>query len=147
MTIAGVTLPGAGRSFPYAGNPLAVLAELPGFAMAELVVPPRFAGPIPHVHHTFDEGIYVIDGELMLTVGHEEPVPAPPGSFCLAPRGIRHTFSNPTDEEVSVLGLWSPGPTGLAFMAEIGALIPPGGAPDPDAVAAAYARHASDLLP
>jgi mannose-6-phosphate isomerase-like protein (cupin superfamily) len=147
MTVGGVALPGAGRSFPYAGRPTSVLAELPGFAVVELVVPPLFAGPIPHVHHDFDEGIYVIDGELMLTVGHEEPVPAPPGSFCLAPRGIRHTFSNPTDQEVSVLGVWSPGAAGLAFMADVGALIPASGGPDPALVAEAYARHASELLP
>ena len=65
----------------------------------------------------------------------------------LAPRGVRHTFSNPDDAPVRVLGLWSPGSAGLAFMADVGEVIPPGGAPDPAAVAEVYRRHRSELLP
>jgi quercetin dioxygenase-like cupin family protein len=124
-----------------------VLAETQGFAVMELTLPPHFGGPVPHRHHAFDEGIYVLSGTLLLTYGTADPVEAPAGSFCLAPRGVRHTFANATDEPAQVLGLWSPGPAGLAFMADVGAVIPPGGAPDPAAVAAIYAAHDSDLLP
>jgi mannose-6-phosphate isomerase-like protein (cupin superfamily) len=140
-----------GRSFPYAGQPMHVLAEpageFDGFSVAEMTVPARFAGPVPHVHHGFDEGIFVLAGQLLLTFGTERPVPAPTGSFCLAPRGVRHTFSNPDDSPARVLGLWSPGSAGLAFMVDIGSLIPPGGAPDPGLVAEVYRRHRSELLP
>jgi mannose-6-phosphate isomerase-like protein (cupin superfamily) len=148
MTAHGVVVrPDQGRTFPYAGQPMRVLAELDGFSAMEMTVPPRFAGPVPHVHHGFDEGIYVVSGTLLLTYGTGEPVEAPAGSFCLAPRGVRHTFANPSDQPAQVLGLWSPGPAGLAFMADVGAVIPPGGAPDPAAVASVYARHNSTLLP
>lgn len=75
------------------------------------------------------------------------PLEAPAGALCMAPRGVRHTFANPSDTPARVLGLWSPGAAGLAFMRDIGAVLPPGGAPDPDAVAGIYGRHASDLLP
>jgi mannose-6-phosphate isomerase-like protein (cupin superfamily) len=150
MTHGVVVRPGQGRSFPYAGQPMQVLAEpatADGFAAVEMTVPARFAGPVPHVHHGFDEGIYVLSGRLLLTFGTDEPVEAGTGSFCLAPRGVRHTFRNPDDAPARVLGLWSPGAAGLAFMAEVGAVIPSAGAPDPGAVAEVYRRHHSELLP
>jgi mannose-6-phosphate isomerase-like protein (cupin superfamily) len=147
MTTGGVIRPGEGRMISYAGQPMHVLAELPDFAAAEMVVPPNFAGPVPHVHRTFDEAIYVLDGELLLTIGRDDPVVASAGSLCLARRGTRHTFANPTNRPARVLGLWTPGPAGLAFMADVGAVIPPEGAPDPAAVAEAYRRHASELAP
>ena len=151
MTHGTVIHPAVARTFPYAGQPMHVLAEpsgqFDGFSAAEMSVPPRFAGPVPHVHHGFDEGIYVLTGRLLLTYGDGEPVEAPAGSFCVAPRGVRHTFSNPDDTPVRVLGLWSPGSAGLAFMADVGAVIPPGGAPDPALVEAVYRRHDSVLSP
>jgi hypothetical protein len=61
MTHGAVVRAGQGRSFPYAGQPMHVLAEpmgdFDGFAAVEMTVPARFAGPVPHVHHGFDEGI------------------------------------------------------------------------------------------
>jgi len=151
MTHGSVIRPAGARTFPYAGQPMRVLAEpsgqFDGFAAAEMSVPPRFAGPVPHVHHGFDEGIYVLTGRLLLTYGDDEPVEAPAGSFCLAPRGLRHTFSNPDDSPARVLGLWSPGSAGLAFMVDVGAVIPPGGAPDPALVEQVYHRHNSVLCP
>ncbi|MCK9877348.1 cupin domain-containing protein [Frankia sp. Ag45/Mut15] len=151
MTHGTVIRPVDARTFPYAGQPMAVLAEptsgVDSLAAAEMIVPARFAGPVPHAHHGFDEALYVLEGTLLLTYGHEEPVEASAGTFCLAPRGVRHTFANPNASPVRVLGLWTPGSAGLAFMTDIGAIMPPGGAPDPDLVADLYRRHASDLLP
>jgi mannose-6-phosphate isomerase-like protein (cupin superfamily) len=147
MTAGGVTNPGEGPTFRYGGQPMAVLAEGAGFAVCEMIVPPRFAGPVPHAHHGFDEGIYIVDGGLLLTIGDGPTVEARAGSFFLAPRGVRHAFANPGASPTRVLGVWAPGPAGLAFMADVGAVIPPGGAPDPDAVAEVYRRHASELLP
>lgn len=118
-----------------------------GFAAVEMTVPPNFAGPVPHAHATFDEAIYVLDGRLLITAGYDDPVEAPSGSMCVSPRGVRHGFSNPDPTPVRVLGLWSPASVGLAFMADIGAVIPPGGAPDPAQIAALYRKHDSELLP
>jgi len=82
------------------------------------------AGPIPHAHDEFDEAIYVLSGRL-LVVGDGEPQKAVPGSMFVAPRGYRHGFSNPSDEQARVLGLWAPPEPALALMQDIGAALRP----------------------
>jgi hypothetical protein len=63
---------GEGPSFPYAGQQLHVLAgeagQPAGFATMEIIIPANFAGPIPHAHDQFDEGIYVLHGRLLVAV-------------------------------------------------------------------------------
>jgi mannose-6-phosphate isomerase-like protein (cupin superfamily) len=141
---------GEGWSFPYAGQQLHVLAgqdgQPSGFATMEITIPGYFAGPIPHAHDQFDEGIYVLRGRL-LVAGDGEPQEAAPGSMFTAPRGHRHGFSNPYPEEALVLGIWAPSEPALAFMREIGAALLPDSPPDPDSMREIYARHASRLLP
>ena len=141
---------GEGSNFPYAGQQLHVLAgehgQPPGFATMEITIPANFAGPVPHAHDLFDEGIYVLRGQLLVT-GEDEPQEAAAGSMFTAPRGHRHGFSNPYPEEALVLGIWSPAGAALAFMREIGATLRPDSPPDPDSMREIYARHASRLLP
>jgi mannose-6-phosphate isomerase-like protein (cupin superfamily) len=137
---------GPDRLISYAGDILPVLGESPGLAFCELTVPPRFAGPPAHIHHGFDEAIYVLTGALTMTRGRADPEPAPAGTLILAPRGTRHTFANPTDEPVRVLGVWSPA-SALAFMEEIGAALPASGPPDAARLAEIYRRHNSELSP
>jgi mannose-6-phosphate isomerase-like protein (cupin superfamily) len=132
------------RLIPYAGDVIRVLGECHGLALCELTVPPQFAGPPAHIHHEFDEAIYVLNGALTMTRGWADPEPAPAGTLILAPRGIRHTFANPTDEPVRVLGVWSPA-SALSFMEEIGSALPAAGAPDPARLAEIYRRHNSEL--
>jgi mannose-6-phosphate isomerase-like protein (cupin superfamily) len=141
---------GEGQAFPYAGQPMHILAGLDGrplgFAAMEIAIPGHFAGPIPHVHDEFDEAIYVLRGRLLVT-GDDEPDEAAPGSMFVAPRGHRHGFSNPYAEPARVLGLWAPPEPALAFMRDIGAALTPDTPPDPDRMREIYARHASRLLP
>jgi mannose-6-phosphate isomerase-like protein (cupin superfamily) len=134
------------RSIPYASDVLNVLGECAGMAVCEMSVPPGFPGPPAHVHHGFDEAIYVLDGELLVVSGRSDARPVPAGSLVLAARGTRHTFRNPSDRPVRVLGIWSPG-SALEFMAEIGAALPASGPPDPARIAEAYRRHNSEVLP
>jgi mannose-6-phosphate isomerase-like protein (cupin superfamily) len=145
-----LTGPGEGPSFPYAGRPMHILAghdDRPaGFAAAELVVPPHFAGPIPHAHDEFDEAIYLLSGRLHV-LGDQPPREAVEGSMFVAPRGRRHGFSNPYDEPARVLGIWSPAAPALAFMRDVGAALTADGAPDPVRMRDIYAAHASRLLP
>jgi mannose-6-phosphate isomerase-like protein (cupin superfamily) len=150
MAMTLLTHHGEGPAFPYAGQPMNILAGNDGcpagFAAMELTVPGRFAGPIPHAHDEFDEAIYVLSGRL-LVLGDGEPQEAAPGSMFVAPRGHRHGFSNPADEPARVLGLWAPPEPALAFMRDIGAALKPDTPPDPDRMREIYTRHASRLLP
>jgi mannose-6-phosphate isomerase-like protein (cupin superfamily) len=145
-----LTRRGEGPWFPYAGQPMHILAGQdglpPGFAAMELAVPAHFAGPIPHAHDEFDESIYVLSGRL-LVVGDGEPQEAGPGSMFVAPRGHRHGFSNPAAESALVLGVWAPAEPALAFMRDLGAALRPDAPPDPERMREIYARHASRLLP
>ena len=138
--------PPAVRVIPYAGETLRVLGECSGLAVCELTVPAGFAGPPPHIHHDFDEAIYVLDGALTMTIGHHDRQPAPPGSLILAARGTRHTFANPHCTPARVLGLWSPG-NALTFMEDIGAALPAAGPPDPARLAEIYRQHNSEITP
>ncbi len=145
-----LTRRGEGPVFPYAGQPMRILAgqdgQPPGFAVMELAIPAHFAGPIPHAHDAFDEAIYVLSGRL-LVAGDDEPQEAAPGSMFVAPRGHRHGFSNPSADSALVLGIWAPPQPALAFMRDIGAALRPDGPPDPDRMREIYTRHASRLLP
>jgi mannose-6-phosphate isomerase-like protein (cupin superfamily) len=120
--------------------------EPTGFAAAEIAVPARFAGPVPHAHDEFDEAIYVLDGRLLVW-GDGEPAEAGPGSMFNAPRGRRHGFANPFDTPALVLGIWAPAAPALAFMREVGAVLRPDAPPDLDVMRQVYARHSSRLLP
>jgi quercetin dioxygenase-like cupin family protein len=145
-----LTRRGEGPSFPYAGEPMHVLAgagdQPAGFAAAEIAVPAGFPGPVPHAHDAFDEAIYVLEGRLLVW-GDGEPVEAGPGSMLTAPRGDRHGFSNPFDSPALVLGIWAPSAPALAFMREVGGVLQPGTPPDPAVMRNVYERHASRLLP
>lgn len=145
-----LVVPGSGVSFSYAGSPVSVLAGADGqvdFASAEMTVPPRFQGPIPHVHDTFDEAIYVVTGRLLAGTGTDEPGEAATGAMLVAPRGVRHFFSNPFDEPARVLGIWSPARIGLEFMKAVGAALPASGPPDPNLMREIYEAHGSRLQP
>jgi len=140
---------GEGLSFPYAGQPMHVLAghdnQPSGFAAMEITIPAHFAGPIPHVHDDFDEGIYVLDGQLRVI--RDQVLEAGPGSMFTAPRGHSHGFSNPYDADALVLGIWAPAAPALAFMRGIGAALARGVPPDPVRMRDLYARQASRILP
>jgi quercetin dioxygenase-like cupin family protein len=73
---------GEGPAFPYAGQPMHILADQggqpPGFAAMELTIPAHFAGPIPHAHDDFDKAIYVLSGRL-LVADNDEPQEAAAG--------------------------------------------------------------------
>jgi quercetin dioxygenase-like cupin family protein len=140
---------GSAPTITYAGRPMAILAGLSGqptgFAVAELQVPAAFAGPPPHAHDTFDEGIYVLEGTL-LVAADAEPLEAVPGTMFVAPRGQRHSFANPSARPARVLGLWGPAEPAMEFMQAIGAVLPAAGPPDREALRSVYEAHGSRLL-
>ena len=136
---------GGPRLITYAGDILRVLGESEGIAFCELTVPPNFAGPPPHIHHGFDEALYVLSGALTMIKDRGEPEPVPVGGLILASRGVRHTFANPHDEPAKIVGVWSPA-TAMGFMEEIGVALPASGPPDPERLADIYRRHDSEIV-
>lgn len=146
MTITPTTTvlpPGAGRGV---GAGMRVTVEpgaSPDFEVFESVLPPRWAGPPPHVHGRYDEAFRVLDGVVTFTVdGAVRECPA--GSAVFAPRGAVHGFGNPSGEPARVLVVASPG--ALTLVEDLLAL--PGGMADADpaAVLALYAAHDSRIV-
>jgi quercetin dioxygenase-like cupin family protein len=67
----------------------------------------RFGGPPLHTHELWDEGFYVLEGEVTIQAG-DDVVKATPGTFAFAPRGVARTFSNRTDTDARILVLFTP---------------------------------------
>jgi mannose-6-phosphate isomerase-like protein (cupin superfamily) len=61
----------------------------------------------PHVHPEEDDAFYILEGELVFTLGDGE-VAAPPGTFVLVPPGAPHGFRNAGDVPVRMLNIHAP---------------------------------------
>jgi quercetin dioxygenase-like cupin family protein len=75
--------------------------------VVESRVPPGFGGPPLH-HHAFDEGFYVLEGELTFQLG-DELRKATPGDLVFAPADAVHTFANLSDAPARYLIVITPG--------------------------------------
>jgi quercetin dioxygenase-like cupin family protein len=60
-----------------------------------------------HIHRQMEEAFYVLEGEMAFCVG-DDTVTVGAGSFVFVPRGVIHTFSNPTDRPARCLFFFSP---------------------------------------
>lgn len=83
---------------PETGGHLGLIAD---------VVPAGDGGPPRHFHPNFDEGVYVLEGELVIQVG-DAIQQIRSGEFALARRGVPHTFANRTSQDARILGLFTP---------------------------------------
>ena len=86
---------------------LARTADTPRFNLGIVTVQPRRDGPGEHAHAAEDDSFYVLESELVFTVEDEEIV-AGPGTFLLVPPGLRHDFSNRTDEIARFANIHAP---------------------------------------
>lgn|SRR5918993_1236244 len=75
------------------------------FGLMEMVAPTG-REPSRHLHHTDDEGFYVLEGNVTF-YGGEETYEASPGTFVFLPHGVPHSYSFET-EVVRMLALVSP---------------------------------------
>jgi quercetin dioxygenase-like cupin family protein len=116
------------------------------YGLVDMIEVPAGDMPPLHVHHTYDEGFLLLDGELTLLLPGREIAPQP-GEFVLAPRGVPHAYrvggqparflvlSRPSGFERfvrDVAAIENPTPealteTGAAYDIEI--LAPPGATP------------------
>lgn len=101
------------------------------FSIVEHPIRPRTL-VIPHVHEREDEFSYVLEGEIGARVGDQE-VTAGAGSYVLKPRGIPHTFWNPTDRPARLLEIIAPAGFEMLFR-EWGSVLAAPGEPDLDAM-------------
>lgn len=62
------------------------------FSVIELITEPGM-GVAPHVHENEDELVYLLQGEIEVTLG-DQTMRAVPGVMALLPRGISHGFTN-----------------------------------------------------
>ena len=59
------------------------------------IVPAGHTGPSLHWHPNFDEGFYVLDGELLFRL-EDDVQTVGAGQVALARRGVPHAFANRT---------------------------------------------------
>jgi uncharacterized cupin superfamily protein len=104
--------PGAGQQISLGDAGLVTLkavgAQTDGrLAVYEFVTPPATAGPPLHLHRTWDEAFYILEGETTFLIdGHEHVAPA--GSFVFVPHGVLHTFWNAGEAPATQLTVFTP---------------------------------------
>jgi mannose-6-phosphate isomerase-like protein (cupin superfamily) len=91
---AFVLQPGEGRLIDLGGFSMSVKATAEGtdgtFTLLEATEPPNF-GPPRHIHHGIAEAFYVLEGEYVIFIDHEE-FRCPVGSFIFIPAETPHGF-------------------------------------------------------
>ncbi|MBD2182105.1 cupin domain-containing protein [Aerosakkonema funiforme] len=113
-----VVPPGEGKSFWLLGDLITYKAvgeeTNSGFSLLEITVQPESSGPPQHWHREEVEGLYLLEGELLIESG-EKSFTATPGSFVLAPKGIPHTYRNLTTSPAKMLAIITPANAGEFF--------------------------------
>ncbi len=69
---------------------------------------PGYLGAPPHLHKTFDEICYVLEGTIHIMVGEQVDV-VNQGDWHLRPRGVVHTFWNSSKEPARFINIYTPG--------------------------------------
>lgn len=146
-----VRLPGEGTCVPRPYGGTAVVkaegSETNGaFGLLEFTVPPATAADQPrrgvpaHRHAGEDEAWYILEGELIFTIG-ERTVHAPAGTFLFVPRGVFHATVNPSTRPARYLAWFTP--AGMeGYFAERAAVIDAAsGNPDPAELDALRLRY------
>jgi quercetin dioxygenase-like cupin family protein len=108
--------------------------------LVEMIEVPAGQLPPLHVHHTHDEGFYVLSGQVTLYTPDTE-VTLSAGDFFLAPRGVPHSYR--VAEEAPASWLCTSSPAGFEkFVARVGGL----DQQTPEAVTAAGAEYGIEIL-
>ena len=117
--------PGEGAAFSAVGDVyrhLATGAQTGGaYVLTEARVLPG-GGPPPHMHHREDEAFFILEGEIVFTLGGRRIV-AGAGTFVQAPRDIPHAFKNESAAPARMLITVTP-PGFERFMEEFAQPVP-----------------------
>jgi uncharacterized cupin superfamily protein len=77
------------------------------FSLMERTLPPGGRKPPAHVHTNCEEAFYVLDGEVVFSVGDTNTV-GRRDTFVLVPGGVAHTFGNAGTTPARLLVIHSP---------------------------------------
>jgi quercetin dioxygenase-like cupin family protein len=106
-----VVLPGSGEQLNIAGgqtfHKIKSSATNGAFSVLQFVTPPG-KGVALHVHEREDELVYLLEGEIEVTLGNQK-MKAVPGVMALLPRGIPHGFTNIGNKPSRLLDTILPG--------------------------------------
>jgi|SRR4029453_7247722 quercetin dioxygenase-like cupin family protein len=106
-----VALPNSGEQLNIAGSQsfhkIKSSATNGAFSVMEFVTPPG-KGVALHVHEREDELVYLLEGQIEVTLGNQK-MKAVPGVMALLPRGIPHGFTNIGDKPSRLLDTILPG--------------------------------------
>lgn len=101
------------------------------------------AGPIPHVHRTFQEAFYVLAGRFTFARGRDE-IDCPADSYVLIEPGTRHWYR--AEEDRSRVLILAVPPNLAEFLDEMGKLMA-SGVPQADAMASLSDRYDTQPVP
>jgi mannose-6-phosphate isomerase-like protein (cupin superfamily) len=135
--------PGEGRSLRVLASQLEVIAGAEArlsFGMFLSSFPPGGGMPFLHLHHSYEEAFYVLEGHVQFQLGSDD-VHAGPGSTVLVPSGVAHCFRNVGDGDVRWLVVAAPG-VAVTAVEEVAAL----DRGDLDGLIDLFARHDSELI-
>jgi len=110
------------------------------FGLFQWDMQPKAGGPAAHIHKTFSESFFVLDGTVSLYNG-EDWVSATKGDFLYVPEGGIHAFRNDSDAFASMLILFAPGAPRENFFVELAETVDSGQELTPEEYTAFYARH------
>ena len=145
-----VVLPGKGREIPLGEAGVVTVkvarAETGGSMTAyEFGLGPRMAGPPEHIHRTWDELFYVLQGTVTFLIDGACS-DARPGACIFIPRGVPHTFWNSNSAPVRLLTVFTP--SGIEdYFDEASAVMVDGSAESVAAAAAVMERHDMVVVP
>jgi uncharacterized cupin superfamily protein len=135
--------PGEGRSLRVLASQLEVIAgaeaEL-SFGMFLSSFPPGGGMPFLHLHRSYEEAFYVLEGHIQFQLGAND-VHAGPGSTVLVPAGVAHCFRNVGATDVTWLVVGAPA-AAVTAVEEVAALAPG----DLHGLIELFARHDSELV-
>ena len=136
---APATTRALGAELDFLGARVRILGGDEGIGLVDMIeVPAADQSPL-HVHHSHDEGFYVVSGEVTLYVPGDA-ITLGAGDFFLAPRGVPHAYRV---GDAPARWLVTSTPAGFdRFVAEVAA----GRVADPAELAAVAARHEIEIL-
>lgn len=124
----------------------AMTGRADGLGVLESTPGPGNPAPLDHVHRTYDEVFYVLEGQFEFRVGNEI-VQAGADTTVVVPRGTPHTYKNCGDQPGRILIIASPGAAVgmLNDLADVFAAAD--GPPDRQKVDDVFAAHDTYLVP